>query len=449
MSTDIWVVTGVDDEARGLAHAAAGRAGLPTGAWIERAIGKTPSFPVPPPSDVEDIAPDAEDDTAEAADADMIAALQEIDGRIDGSAERLAARTATLAPILPSYETGDRKARESAGETPAPPHELPASHLHRLIVRGGLLGLAFIAAITVTAMVVTLAVDAISVDGADTGMAGRSQAAIEIDAAVSRDLKIATQMSPAVTSGRDSETSKLVSGLRDAAAAGDARAQHNLGLLYATGNASPENRRRAPIWLHRAAAQGLPEAAYHLGVIYERGELVAKDRQKAVRFYRRAAEANHARAQHNLAVALGTGNGSAADVVQAASWLRAAAAAGIPESQYGLGLLYEQGLGVARDPAAAVALYRKAAQSKHVGAVDSLQRVLAGQTVPAEVVRDALRPLGFDPAAVARVAALAGARPPQSVKPGAVFAAQSERGDDGGYLMLLGPSLGKIEFPAP
>lgn len=54
--------------------------------------------------------------------------------------------------------------------------------------------------------------------------------------------------------------------------AGDAAAQHSLGVLYEKGEGVPADAATAAAWYHKAAAQGYASAQYSLGVLYEKGE---------------------------------------------------------------------------------------------------------------------------------------------------------------------------------
>lgn len=451
MSSEIWVVTGLDDDARRLAHDASGRAGLSTGAWIERAIGKSanvrPTAPVDPPPEEE------EDDPGE---TEMIAVLRAIGQRIDETGERLTARTASRGPTghSPVEDTDPLTTNTDETEPSVHPAPRPGWIPRSVSWRGAALGACIMVAVGAGALSQIPGVGAIwqnmTENGSAAGTAGQPHAVVGVEPnIVSRDLRIAAALAaptPVDVTGRDST---LLSALRHAAATGDARAQHSLGLLYATGHSASADRRRAPIWLHRAAAQGLPEAAYHLGVIYERGDGVVKDRPKAIRFYRRAAEMNHPRAQHNLAVALATGPSSDVDFARVASWIGAAANAGIPESQFALGLLYERGLGVARDPTVAEAWHRQAANGGHAGARTWLRRAASEEPIPDARFGDLLRPLGFDPKAVARVARIAGEIDPTTDSRHQPVAGRRADAAEETYFLLLGSSLGEIEFPAP
>ena len=77
-----------------------------------------------------------------------------------------------------------------------------------------------------------------------------------------------------------------------------------------------------------AAEQGDADAQLDLGVRYATGEGVPQDAAEAIRWYRLAAEQGDASAQYNLGVRYGKGEGVPQDYVTAHMWLNLAAATG-------------------------------------------------------------------------------------------------------------------------
>ncbi|WP_244060843.1 tetratricopeptide repeat protein, partial [Aeromonas caviae] len=55
---------------------------------------------------------------------------------------------------------------------------------------------------------------------------------------------------------------------RKAAEQGNAEAQFNLGVMYATGQGVPQDIQQVVTWLRKAAEQGNAEAQFNLGVMY-------------------------------------------------------------------------------------------------------------------------------------------------------------------------------------
>ena len=87
---------------------------------------------------------------------------------------------------------------------------------------------------------------------------------------------------------------------RKAAEQGNATAQFNLGVFYASGYGVNKDYYQAVYWYKRAAEQGNMYAQCNLGVCYESGIGVNKDIEQAVFWYRKAAEQGYANAQKAL-----------------------------------------------------------------------------------------------------------------------------------------------------
>ena len=60
-----------------------------------------------------------------------------------------------------------------------------------------------------------------------------------------------------------------------------ARAQYNLGFMYAVGAGVPENDKTAVMWYTKAAEQGDARAQYNLGLMYHNGDGVPESDIKA------------------------------------------------------------------------------------------------------------------------------------------------------------------------
>jgi TPR repeat protein len=136
---------------------------------------------------------------------------------------------------------------------------------------------------------------------------------------------------------------------QELAAQGDAKAQYNLGLMYASGDGVAADQQQALNWFRQAAEQGLAEAQYRLGVIYFRDDIVPIDYGEAIKWYRRAAEQGHAQSQLNLGVIYFGGAVVPQDYGQAVRWYELAAMQGNTEAQYNLGNMYLRADGVPQD----------------------------------------------------------------------------------------------------
>ena len=77
---------------------------------------------------------------------------------------------------------------------------------------------------------------------------------------------------------------------RQRADQGDANAQFNLGVMYASGLGVPQDDVQAAAWYRQAADQGHADAQYYLGVMYATGQGVPQDFTQAVAWYRQAAD---------------------------------------------------------------------------------------------------------------------------------------------------------------
>lgn len=133
--------------------------------------------------------------------------------------------------------------------------------------------------------------------------------------------------------------------LREAAVAGDAKAQFVIGVRYADGTGTKRDMKMAARWLKPAAKAGLAPAQYRLAAMYERGLGVGQDPDQAQSWYAAAAESGHVKAMHNLAVSVSGRDGSTPNYTLAAKWYGKAAAHGLADSQFNLGILAEHGLG--------------------------------------------------------------------------------------------------------
>lgn len=158
--------------------------------------------------------------------------------------------------------------------------------------------------------------------------------------------------------------------------AGDAKAQHDLGVLYLAGRFVRKDSTEAAKWFERAAVQGLANAQFNLGVLYERGEGVAQNDQLAFFWYQSAAEQGMARAQHNLATAYAQGKGTVKSYPKAVDWFTKSANAGLAASQFSLAAIYERGLATGEpDLAQARSWYEKAMAQGDAQATERLAAI--------------------------------------------------------------------------
>ena len=145
------------------------------------------------------------------------------------------------------------------------------------------------------------------------------------------------------------------------AVAGNAVAQHKLGVMYAKGQGVPQDDKEAAKWFRLAAEQGNADAQNDLGWIHDNGRGVPQYYQEAVKWYRKAAEQGHAFAQYNLGVMYERGVGVAQDYKEAMKWYRLSAEQGDADAKNNLGAMYAKGLGVPQDKVLAYALFNVSA----------------------------------------------------------------------------------------
>ncbi|MGH6791411.1 MAG: peptidoglycan-binding protein [Methyloceanibacter sp.] len=165
--------------------------------------------------------------------------------------------------------------------------------------------------------------------------------------------------------------------MRQAAAAGDAKAQYSIALRYAQGKGTARDMSEARRWLERAASAGFAPAQYQLGILYERGQGVGKDLGRARSWYAAAAEKGNVKAMHNLAIGASGRQDAQADYAETARWHEEAAAYGFTDSQFNLGILYEHGLGRPKDLAEAYKWFALAALSGDAEATKQRDRLEA------------------------------------------------------------------------
>ena len=115
----------------------------------------------------------------------------------------------------------------------------------------------------------------------------------------------------------------------------------------------------------QAAERGNAQAQFNLGVMYATGQGVHQDYTEAVRWYRKAADQGYAEAQNNLGSMYYAGSGVHQDYAEAVRWYRKAAEQGNAGGQYYLGWMYDDGRGVRQDYAEAVRWFRRAAEQEH------------------------------------------------------------------------------------
>lgn len=163
--------------------------------------------------------------------------------------------------------------------------------------------------------------------------------------------------------GVEKNTMEALKWFRSSAEQGYAAGQNGLGWMYQFGEGVPEDYQQALRWFRLAADQGEPKAMANLGKMYFRGNGVTEDRSESARLFRKAAEAGDAGGQVELAQAYANGWGVEQNMTEAASWFRKAADQNLPDAQIELAQMYDEGRGVEQSHARASEWYRKSAEN--------------------------------------------------------------------------------------
>lgn len=123
-----------------------------------------------------------------------------------------------------------------------------------------------------------------------------------------------------------------------AAAQGDPKALHQLGMLRYYGHFEERNPEESLPFFEKAASAGNALAQYHMGCEYHFGNHCPQDHARALGYFRQAAQQGHKEAQNQLAgMAL-----ESKDYAEAERWLLAAAKQGCAEAQYDLFQMYSK-----------------------------------------------------------------------------------------------------------
>jgi TPR repeat protein len=171
--------------------------------------------------------------------------------------------------------------------------------------------------------------------------------------------------------------SQHVAVYRQAATAGNVKAQVALAQLYLRGEGVTKDLAEAARWYREAASKhNDANAQYALGVLLDRGIGVEKDPIEALLWFQRAAQQGHPAALTNTGVAYSKGEVVPRDYAKAATYFQRAAEAGVAQAQFNLGLLYENGLGVQKDPVQAYRWFSAAAKGGDPGAPQALERLM-------------------------------------------------------------------------
>jgi uncharacterized protein len=187
---------------------------------------------------------------------------------------------------------------------------------------------------------------------------------------------------------RAGEFDKARQAFQRAAAAGDARAMNDMGVLYYDGHGVAKDYQRAREWYEKAAAAGNGQAMANLGYIYMEGLGVTKDYNLARQWYEKGAVAGNGRAMAHLGYMYREGIGVTKDYEQARQWLEKGVAAKDGRAMAYLGTMYEQGDGVPKDYERARQLFEQGAAAGDGRAMNNLGYLYAsGRGVPKDYLQ--------------------------------------------------------------
>lgn len=156
---------------------------------------------------------------------------------------------------------------------------------------------------------------------------------------------------------------------------GNAKAQHNLGVMYERGEGVKQDYKAAVKWYRLAADQGVAASQYSLGLLFDTQGLpqgvpqlvndalkaasvdMTQDYVEALKWYRLAADQGYGPAQGSLGLMYAKGQGVPQDEREAVKWFRLAAEKRNFEAAFNLAICYQKGQGVASNHVTALALF--------------------------------------------------------------------------------------------
>ncbi|MGI4850816.1 MAG: tetratricopeptide repeat protein [Janthinobacterium lividum] len=96
---------------------------------------------------------------------------------------------------------------------------------------------------------------------------------------------------------KDQQNFKLT---QQEALAGNLIAQHNMGLMYFTGDILEQNNQEAFMWFYKAAEHGSAASQYYVGLMYKKGLGVSQNDQEALKWLQKSADQDNKLAQKML-----------------------------------------------------------------------------------------------------------------------------------------------------
>ena len=156
---------------------------------------------------------------------------------------------------------------------------------------------------------------------------------------------------------------------------GNADAQNELGLMYATGRTTQRSPAKAFEWTEKAAEQNNRSAIYNLGTFYERGCGCEVNFEYASLLYLKAASMGMPEAAYSLGHLYHEGKGVEKDPAKAFLLCRTAAEEGYAKAVYDTAVLYLYGDGTERDLGKAKKYFQRAFELGFVKARDNIRMI--------------------------------------------------------------------------
>jgi len=161
--------------------------------------------------------------------------------------------------------------------------------------------------------------------------------------------------------------------LEKAQTGGDVQARLLLGLLYDLGRGVIANTQTAKHWYGLAANAGNADAIYNLAALHYR----KTEFNKAFELFKRVAEADDVEAQNIVASMYQQGQGTGLDMQQSVQWYKRSAEHGYAPAQFNLGNMYRKGDGLDQQDKTAFFWYRKASRQGFAPAQNALAYMYA------------------------------------------------------------------------
>lgn len=183
---------------------------------------------------------------------------------------------------------------------------------------------------------------------------------------------------------RESKYADALNLCKQAAAQGNATAQHNLGLLYFNGHGVAQDYQEAVTLFQLSAAQGNSNAQSLLGIVYFSGKGISQNYYEAEKWFQLAAAQGNATAQNFLGTMHESGLGVAKNYQEAMKWYRLAAEQGDNVAQGALSTFYIFGHGVAKDYIRAYMWASLAVDKDRTGYAQQNRNIAASNMTPSQ-----------------------------------------------------------------